>query len=145
TATLSWSSNSQVKQIIPTNFLFPDDFPNTSEGYDLMEGLGYMNVLRNGLYGWNRNSTNEISNAYDDYWHAETNIKAHIQNDPSLSMKFRRYNNTYTVTRDINVTVSCLQSWKVTGGMLMEHNYPIIDRNGGMYFDILDNNGKVIS
>jgi hypothetical protein len=145
TATLSWSSSSQAKQIIPSTSLYPEDLPSINEGYDLMEGLGYGNVLRNNLYGWTRNSVNEISNAYDDYWHAETNVKSHVQNDPSLSLKFRRFNMAYTVTRDLNVTLNCVENWKITGGMLLEQDYPIVDNAGGSYFDVLDVNGKVIS
>ena len=36
---LSWSSNSQIKQVIPSVNLYPANQPDTSNGIDLMDGL----------------------------------------------------------------------------------------------------------
>lgn len=145
TATLSWSSSSTAKQIIPTTNLYPDAFPDYSKSYDLMEGLAGTGVLQDNFYGWTRNSTSEVNNAYDDYWNVIANIKSHVASEPSLSMRFRRYGYSYNVSRDLGPSISCLQNWTISGGILFEHDYPIIDNTGAGYFDVLDDQGKIIS
>lgn len=145
TATLSWSSNSVSKQVIPSTSLFPDGFPDYSTGYDLMEGLSGTGVLQDNFYGWKRNTTTEVNNAYNDYWNVESNIKSHQYNNPSLTIRFRRNTSNYSVTRDLGSSISCLQNWTLSGGILMEGDNPIIDNLGAGYFDILDDQGKIIS
>lgn len=145
TAILSWSSSSQSKQIIPSGSLFPGETVDYAEGYDLMEGLGNTNVLANGLYGWNRNAISEINNSYDDYWHAETNIKSHLPEEPSLSIAFRNYNNSYSVSRDLGKTSTCMKQWKLEGKLLFEQNYPNWESSNGGFIDVLDDQGKIIA
>ncbi|MFM6983049.1 MAG: T9SS type A sorting domain-containing protein, partial [Chitinophagaceae bacterium] len=144
TATLSWQSASQSKQIIPATALFPGAITSYANGYNLMEGIEYTKVLTDALYGWNRNA---ISNSYNNdqmYWTINCNNKTHIGENPDISIRFRNTSN-YSVSRDMGLPNACITSWKVSGNINLEHNYPNIDNGEYGYFDILDAQGKIIS
>lgn len=145
TAALSWSSNSQTKQIIPSTALFPADAPDYTKGIDLMEGLCYKSVLENGLYGWSRTSATDRNTSFDNYWNVYTNRKTFDKNCADIYMRFRDYNTPGTVSRDLGVSASCQTSWKLTGKLNFENNFPNWDNSGAGYFDILDDQGKIIA
>ena len=145
-ASLSWSSQSQGKQIIPSSALYPSNSPDYSTRIDLMEGLHYKSVLSNGLYGWSRNAVNEDSSSWQQYWRVRTGVKSYCKDKPDLFMTFRRDNSQYYVTRDMGTARQCMNSWNISGSLSYDANYAKFnDDNGGGYFDILDDQGKVIS
>ena len=149
TATLSWSSTSQAKQIIPSANLIPSAFPDNNAGVDLMEGLPYLSVLENGTYGWNRNPLNEdiLNYSKDEFWSVKTNVQSIKKDNPDISIFFRRNRNdsVYYVTRDLGKPVACIKSWKVTGAINYTGNTASWDQYGASYFDIVDDQGKIIS
>jgi hypothetical protein len=146
TAVLSWASSSQAKQIIPATSLYPSELPDYSTNIDLLEGLHYKSVLSNGLYGWSRNSVQEDSTGWQQYWRIRTGVKSYKKDKPDLFMTFRRDNGQYYVTRDLGTPRQCMTSWKLTGTLSYDANYAkFVDDNGGGYFDVLDDQGKVIT
>jgi hypothetical protein len=145
TATLSWQSASQSKQVIPSTALFPGAVTSYANGYNLMEGLELQSTLENNKYGWSRNSTSEINIADDNYWRNRINTKSHLIDDPSLFINFRKYNAAYYVTRDLGTTTNCTKQWSISGALLFENNYPNSDPNNEGFFDILDDQGRIIS
>ncbi len=144
-ATLSWSSASQSKQIIPSSVLFPGDVADYSKGYDLLEGLENSPAVENGKYGWTRNGVLNKYNNGQDYFVLSVGNRSHLPQQPDLSIKYRDFNNNSTVSRDLSIPNSCISAWKVNGEINLEYNYPNIDNGEYSYFDILDNNGKIIS
>jgi hypothetical protein len=145
-AALSWSSSSQSKQVIPSNNLYPSEITDYSGNIDLMEGLHFKSVLTDGMYGWKRNPVNEDSTSGEQYWHVQTGVQSFKKDRPDLYMTFRRDNGAYEVTRDLGTPATCIGSWKLNGSISYDGNYPKwTDDDGGGYFEVLDNQGKVIS
>lgn len=145
TATLSWSSKNQSKQIVPSTSLYPSEFPDYTNGIDLMEGIDASPILKTGMYGWTRNSNTEKSNGGDDYWNVKVNSKSYQKRSPDLQINFRDYNNNSSVSRDLGSPASCLNAWKLTGRINLERNFPNWDGGGTGYFDVLDDQGKIIT
>ncbi|MFM6983749.1 MAG: T9SS type A sorting domain-containing protein, partial [Chitinophagaceae bacterium] len=145
TATLSWQSASQSKQIIPATALFPGAITSYANGYNLMEGLELQSTLENDKYGWSRNSATDAYISGNNYWRARVNNKSHLIDDPSLSISFRKYNTSYSITRDLGTTTNCTKQWSVSGALLFENNYPNSDPSNEGFFEILDDQGKIIS
>ncbi len=142
TAALSWSSSSQAKQIIPTSALYPAEFPvYTSDGVDLMEGLGSRTILEDGMYGWNRNPAKE-----DNNWHVNVGLRSLQKDNPDVWIKFSNSTGTNAVTRDLGKVIPCLSKWTIAGNLSFAGNDPnFLGNNFGGFFDILDGKGKVIS
>ncbi len=145
TATLSWSSSSQAKQIIPSSALFPGEVTSYANGYNLLEGIENTTTLWNNSYGWTRNTSSDFYNSDQDYWTLKTNYRSHLMNDPSLSINFRKYNANYSVSRDLGTTTNCMKSWNVSGLVLFYWNYPNDGTNNEGYFEILDDQNKIIA
>jgi hypothetical protein len=146
TASLSWSSAGRSKQVIPAANLFPSDVPIYEEGVDLLEGLYGKSVLINNSYGWKRNSVDEDSTSSEQFWHVRTGIKSFNNNKTDLNMNFRREDGENEVTRDLGLSSNGYSAWKVYGTIDFEGNSPKWnDDIGGAYFDILDDQGKVIT
>lgn len=144
-ATLSWSSSSQTKQTVPSTNLYPDNIRDYTNGYNLMEGLEMSNLLEDGNYGWNRNSTSEINSSWNNFWHVETNVKSHLSNEASLSIEFANPNSTYSVTRDLGLATTCTQGWTLSGKIIYENNFPNWNATNAGYIDVLDDQNKVIA
>ncbi len=145
---LSWSSPSQSAQIIPTNYLQPAAVSDTSNGIDLMEGLHFYKVLENNHYGWGRNPAQEdVTNpSYVKYWTVKTGYGTPYTptGSPDVYSHFCQNTATYTVTRDLGTTGS-VNSWKLTGTINFSGNNSNLSSAGGMYFEVLDVNGKVLT
>ncbi|MEP6747117.1 MAG: PA14 domain-containing protein [Bacteroidota bacterium] len=145
--TLSWSSASQSKQIIPSSYLVPVAAPDTSNGIDLMEGLLFNNVLENNVFGWSRNTVNEdyTGPAYMQWWSVKSGIKAYdVSKSPDIAANYAQNAGVYTINRDLGNGV--LNAWKISGVI----NYEGTNANssagqGGVYFEVLDAFGKVIT
>lgn len=147
TATLSWSSASQPKQIIPTDNLYPDDASDTANGIDLLEGLDFRKVLVNNMYGWTRTpEAEEYINPYTKYWSVSSGYKSYdYSHSADLYSYFAQSNGTYTVSRTLGNNTS-LTSWKLDGVLDFVGNAENDMLNkGGMFIDVLDNAGKIIT
>ncbi len=145
---LSWSSPSQSLQVIPTGNLYPAMLPDTANGLDLMRGLHFNKTLVNNMFGWGRTPAQEdISHpSYSEWWSVQSGFQTVYSptGSPDVAASFTQPSNTYTVTRDLGTYSSNLNSWKLSGVI----NYLASNLNfgsGGMYLDVLDASGKVIT
>jgi PA14 domain/Secretion system C-terminal sorting domain/PKD domain len=149
TESLSWSSPSQPGQIVPSANLFPSAPSDTSNGVDLMEGLHFYRILENNLYGWNRNPTQEdVANPnYIKYWSVLTGYGTPYtpSGSPDVYAHFTQSTATYTVTRDLGSSTGSVKSWKLLGALNFEGNNSNLGSAGGMYFEVLDAAGKVLT
>lgn len=142
---LSWSGSNTSKQIIPSSCLYAIDESAMTKGTDLMEGIDASTILESGKYGWSRNSATEKYNAYDDFWNVKVNTKSYKKSSPDIQIGFRDYNNDHSVSRDLGTPASCINSWELTGKLNLERNVANWDNGGTFYFDVLDDQGKIIS
>ena len=143
TASLSWSSPSQAKQIIPSSGLVPSRLPDYTTEIDLMEGVNPQVVLQNNLYGWSRNSTGNY-NSNGLFWRANTGHRTFTTDHTDVYANFREDAN-YEITRDISQSNKCLSAWTITGKINLDENFPEIPGDpGGVHIEVLDENGKVI-
>ncbi|MFL5744436.1 MAG: PA14 domain-containing protein [Niastella sp.] len=144
---LSWSSPTQPKQIIPAASLIPANPPDTSGGIDLMDGLPFNQVLQNNLYGWTRTPVVEDYSgpAYLDWWSVKSGTKAFDYTKPAdVTANYAQASGIYTVNRDLGVQNT--DTWTIMGKISYEgNNANSSDGQGGVYFDVLDAAGKVIS
>lgn len=146
-ASLSWSSASLPKQIIPAASLIPANPPDTSGGIDLMDGLTFNQVLDNNLYGWSRNPASEDYSgpAYMDWWSVKSGIQAFDYTKPAdVNTDYAQASGTYTVNRDLGVQNT--ETWKISGTISYEgNNANSSTSEGGVYFEVLDATGKILS
>jgi hypothetical protein len=146
TVSLSWSSISQGKELVPSAHLYPDELlTDEEEGLDLMEGLIPSVALENGLYGWYREAKTEDSTSASQFWLVNTNIKTSDRESPDLYINFKRDNGLYTVSRILDSAAGCLSEWSLEGLINFDGGIPGWDDNGSAYMDILDEQGKIIS
>jgi PA14 domain/FlgD Ig-like domain/Secretion system C-terminal sorting domain len=147
-ASLSWSSQSQPKQIIPAVSLVPANPPDYSTGVDLMEGLLFDDVLQNNLFGWSRNPANEdyTGPAYWQWWSAKTGIKAYDKTKSAdVAVAYTQNNGTYTINRDLGNN-QVVTAWNLSGNMDYEgNNGNSAAGQGGFYLEVLDAAGKIIT
>ncbi len=148
TESLSWSSPSQSLQIIPTGNLLPSPFPDTANGLDLMRGLHFRQTLQNNVYGWGRTPVQEDvrSAKYTKWWSAQSGFNTIYSptGSPDVDASFTQSSNTYTVTRDLGTNTGNLNSWKL-GGTISFLASAFNFGTGGMYLEVLDVSGKVIT
>lgn len=147
TASLSWSSPSQPKQIIPTENLYPAAENDTTNGINLLEGLDFRKVVVNNMYGWTRTpATEDYSNAYTKYWSVTSGYKSYDYSQPvDLYAYFAQVYGTYSVSRTLGNNTN-LTSWKLNGVLDFVGNAENDMLNkGGMFIDVLDNTGKIIT
>jgi PA14 domain-containing protein/type IX secretion system substrate protein len=146
-ASLSWSSPSQSKQIIPAASLTPANPPDTSTGIDLMEGLPFDQILQNDMYGWSRNPASEDYSgpAYMDWWSVKSGIKTFDYAKPAdVNVNYAQASGVYTVNRDLGNQNR--DTWKIAGTISHEGNNANSSASeGGVYFEVLDAAGKIIT
>ena len=143
TATLSWSSTSQAKQIIPSSALYPIELPDYTKTIDLLEGINPGMVLQNKLYGWSRNTTTDY-NTNGMFWNVKTGVRNFGNERGDIHARFRDDAN-YSVTRDLGQALNCLTSWTINGKLNLDENFPEIPGEaGGVHIEVLDDQGKVI-
>lgn len=141
-ASLSWSSPSQSKQSIPSINLFPANASDTSTVVDLMEGLHFNSALQDGMYGWSRNPASEnLVNPSNDWWSARTNVQTFKEIWPDIQIELRPGTPAGTsVTRDLGNKTN-LNQWSISGKIAWAE----IAEWTSNFFEILDNNNKVIA
>ncbi|GAB3025072.1 PA14 domain-containing protein [Spirosoma pulveris] len=149
-AAFSWSSASQSKQIVPSEYLYPPIETDTTNGLDLLEGLPASSILQNDLYGWKRSpAQEEYTDINAKYWTARTTVKRYDRfASPDLFMFFRQNSANYSISRNLGNN-DLRNSWRLQGVINQEGNFFTIDegrnRNGGSYIEVLDDDDKVIS
>jgi hypothetical protein len=145
--TLSWSSASQSKQVIPAANLIPANPPDTTGGIDLMDGLPFDQVLQNNIYGWSRTPVAEdiTGPAYMDWWSVKSGTQAFDYTKPAdVTANYAQTSGIYTVNRDLGTQNT--DGWKISGNISYEgNNANSSDGQGGVYFDVVDAADKVIS
>jgi hypothetical protein len=145
TASLSWSSSSQAKQVIPSGNLYPAPV-DQEQGIDLLEGLYGKTTLEDNSFGWKRNSTSEDSSNSQQFWHVRTGVKSFLNEKPDLFITFRHQSATHYVTRTLGNADTGYSTWKVSGTLNYDGDRgKWTDDDAGTYFDILDDQGKVIA
>ncbi len=144
---LSWSSPSQAKQIIPSANLAPASIPDTTDGIDLMDGLPFAATLVDGEYGWNRNPTAQdtTSARYIKYWNVRTGSMSYnnIMSQDVQASFAQSSGITDTVSRDLGAN-SGLTLWKLSGDINFQGNVAF-NTNEASYLDVLDSAGKIIA
>ena len=148
TTSLSWSSPSQTKQVIPTTNLFAAAPSDLSNGIDLMEGLHFYRTLENNVYGWSRNPANEDNTSlYGKWWSVQSGVKTTYteSGSPDVYVNYSQNSGTYTVNRDLGSPPATVNSWKLSGIINYEENNANTGTTGGMYFEVLDAAGKVLT
>jgi hypothetical protein len=144
---LSWSSASQPKQIVPAASLIPANAPDTSNGIDLMDGLPFNQVLQNNLYGWTRTPAAEdyTGPAYMDWWSVKSGTKAFDYTKPAdIAANYAQASGIYTINRDLGNQNT--DTWKIAGNISYEgSNANSSDGQGGVYLEVLDAAGKIIA
>jgi hypothetical protein len=150
---LSWSSNSISKQPVPSSQLTPSDENTQSpKVFDLMEGLQKNSTLENGVYGWTREPVDEDStDRHAKWWNVRTSFKKFDKHlSPDVYILRRQGTGAAQVTRDFGDISMPLNNWELYGNLSFEKDFPNVGNSpadaasGGCYFEVLDNNGKVL-
>ncbi|QJD80133.1 PA14 domain-containing protein [Spirosoma rhododendri] len=148
--TLSWSAPNLARQPISSKYLIPAVDPNTLPGLNLLDGLSAGTSLVNGLYGWQRSPAQEDLTDYNNkYWSLRTNVKTYDRFQATdLNIRFRQAKAVHTVTRSLGDSTKANEGWRLTGVINQEDSFFNIDegRNkaGGVYFDVLDDAGRLL-
>ncbi|MFD2573310.1 RICIN domain-containing protein, partial [Spirosoma soli] len=143
--------NTIQEQAIPLQNLVSASVPESPlDGVDLLNGLPRQNVVQNGTAGWNRNPVEENNTSFDNKWTVKTGLMSYDRfASTDLYVNFSKPNATYTVTRDLGTT-SSLVAWALKGvitfnGTNPNNGAPDQFDSGGCYFEVLDNNGRVLA
>lgn len=124
---------------IPITYPSAQMAPLTVPGNNLMVNLPYDSPLLNNTAGWTFNPATTSSTG----WSIKTNcLVSGVKNDPDIYIKCMATSGTFSLNRDLGNN-SGLVFWTVSG----EISYYWAQQTGGMqqFFDILDNNGKIIA
>jgi len=148
---LSWSSASQAKQVVPRSSLKFVGVRAPRDGADLNDGWGYMELVRDSLYGWHRNPVDDDrTDRLTRWWVVDTNVYSYRRDRPSdVRASFTRPG-TATVSRDLlPADAAPRDQWRLQG-RLTWGNTPNLGESGqgqttGAYVQVLDDNGKVIA
>lgn len=122
------------------------DVPGNSNQLLLMKELPFNQSLVDGTAGWQRNPKNDdLTDKSNNFWKVQTNVKSHDPfGDPDIYVKFRRESPS-EATLSKNLGTNNTNSWSLSGELNYANNYAATDGgSGGQFFDILDQNGKVI-
>lgn len=143
---LSWSSPSQSKVLIPSAQLLPAVAPDRSSGVNLLEGLAQDAILQDNLYGWRRTpAAEDLTDRGSKYWSVKSGHTTYGRfNNPDLYVLYRQTTGNYSVTRDLGALPAQVMSWKLDGGLNWNGNYEN-GAHGGSYIEVLDAAGKVIA
>lgn len=155
-AALLYSSASQPKKEIPSSQLYPTTMPDKTEGLDLLKDLPYHQILENNAYGWKRSpATDDYTSSQTQYWTAGTNLRAPDRSDATdlyVKYRFTAVPSVATITRDLGPVSNYLSSWKLSGAVSYDRNYPNYDNVnlgpdgiGGAFLEVLDDQNKVIA
>src|SRR5260221_3317866 len=129
---------------VPITYPSPQIAPIAVPGNNLMVNLPYNSPLSNNTAGWTYTpSTTNLTSATLLGWSIKTNLLVSgVKNNPDIYIKCSATTGSFNLNRDLGNN-SGLLSWSVSG----EISYYWAQQNGVMqqFFDILDNNGKIIA
>ena len=119
-------------------------YKKVTDPTDLLAGLPYASTVADGTAGWHRTPALDVSDiSYSDWWKVITNVLIYKKTQsPDLNMSFVQ-NGSATVTRDLGTPSASTTSWTLAA--TVSFTGPDEVPYGGIYFDILDDAGKVIS
>ena len=150
-ASLSWSSTSQAKQIIPQSQLCwaPWQHGTPAAGsFDVLAGLSVEASIFNSAYGMIRDTAADTTADYWNQWVLRTSKftyrSALLPSD--LSIYFR--NNTAatrSLTRDLGTPSDATTQWTLSASVNFDGNYPNHGTSGGQYIEVLDDAGLIIA
>lgn len=149
-ASLSWSSTSQAKQIIPQSQLCwaPWQHVTPAAGsFDVLAGLSVEASIFNNAYGMIRDTDADTT----DYWNRwilrTSKFSFRTATTPGdFSILF--VNNTVatrSLIRDLGTPSSATSQWTLNASVNFVGNYPNNGSNGGQYIEVLDDAGLVIA
>ncbi len=149
---LSWSSTSQAKQVIPQNRLSWLDhlYPApTTPRINLLEKLNFDTTVNNDVYGWHRDGAvdTNVTTAPVDKWQVTTNRYIHLKDEPDINVFYERKNSgsVSTLSRDLGTPSNSTVHWSLAGDINFKRNSPNHGAQGGQYIDVLDDAGKLIT
>jgi hypothetical protein len=119
-------------------------YKKTADPTDLLAGLPYGSTVANGTAGWQRMPSRDVANVhYADWWRVITNVLNYRKTEsPDINMSFVQ-NGSATVTRNLGTPSASTKSWTLS--TIVSFTLANEGLYGGIYFDILDDTGKVIS
>ncbi|MBI5003514.1 peptidoglycan-binding protein [Candidatus Kaiserbacteria bacterium] len=142
------------EQKIPVNWDAAKYVPR-KDPTDLLAGLPYDSSVADDTAGWRRTpATDTTNNLQTDWWKVITSLKnypwnKHLYDSPDIDILFaHRPAANATVTRDLGTPDASTTSWMLTGAVVFASGLsgsPNMGDYEGMYFDVLDDAGKVIS
>ncbi len=139
--------NTINEQDVPLTYMASAIAGKSTGGVNLMASLPHETMLTNdNADGWQRNPANDITvNKYNNIFTVSTNVLKYEQfESPDIFIRFSKQEPvTYTVTRDLGENLVST-SWKLSGYLAYPGNMP----NGiniEQYFEVLDNNDKVLT
>ena len=148
TASLLWSSTSQSQQAVPTASLYAPSSVVALAGINLTEGLWVNSTIENGLYGWSRNATTDYGqdNVYGNKWRMRTNVRSmkNVAPDVSIILQPSVTGITASASRNMSNGTTTFGSWTLTGKMTYPANNDYDKAGDAGYFQVLDENNKVI-
>ena len=147
-AQLAWASRSQPKEVIPSSQLAAVDLRGQPhDPRDVLDSLPYDGTLEDGLYGWRRSPAGDVlADRYHNYWAAVTSVQTYRKEPPhDLSLTFQQNTGNATVTRDLGAPSDSTRRWTFAADLNYTGNYPNHGTQGGQYFDVLDDAGRIIA
>jgi hypothetical protein len=149
---LAWSEgNGQPKPLAGVQ-LFPAEYTNLKNSFNLLDGLTFDSILEDGKYGWYRDKpTDDNTNKYNKWWSVRTSLRKFDRlATPDLSVSFRQANTVNTITRNLG-SHNPVKQWQISGIVNFSGNYPNQDKDlsengsGGSFLEVLDDAGKVLT
>jgi hypothetical protein len=132
--------NTIQEQTLPVKEYTENSIP-VDNSVNLMTGLPFNDVVKDGTNGWNRTFKTETEN-----FKARTSVKTYNKlNGDDIYMAYSEGAGNGNVTRDLGKNRS-LSSWKLYGDVTWAASTPnFTDGKGGVFLEVLDNAGKVIT
>ncbi len=149
-ASLSWSSTSQTKQIIPQSQLCwaPWQHPTPAAGsFDVLAGLSVETSLFNNAYGMMRDTAADTTD-YWNRWILRTSKFSYRTASTPGDFSILFVNNTpatRSLLRDLGTPSDATTQWTLNASVNFTGNYPNNGTSGGQYVEILDDAGLIIS
>jgi hypothetical protein len=133
-----------AEQDIPITYPSPQLAPAPNQGVNLMVNLPHNSTLANNTAGWTYSPATAASLTSTQMgWTIKTNaLVSGFLNDPDIYVRCMASSGSFSINRDLGNN-SGLVYWSITGQI----SYYWAQQNGSMqqYFDILDNQGKIIA
>lgn len=149
-ATLSWSSTSQTKQIIPaTRLAWAPWLHTATSAIDLLAGQNAETSAPNVTYGLTRDTAADTTTDYWNRWMvrmSKFSYRSAVGLPADLSCFFNNNTNAIrSVTRDLGTPSDATTQWTLSAMVNFDGNEPNHGTNGGQYLEVLDDAGLIIA